>query len=162
MMKRETRRRFFFALLFITYLVILVTITLLPDGDVGYEPGNNLVPGTSIDDYIYDVYHNGILNTDYIRSGETDGVATLYHYLTYPARNLFGNILLFVPLGLLYPLCRKNKTGWIQIMAVVLGSTILIEILQHFFLSSRSADVDDIILNFIGGMLGYFLYKWVE
>ena len=49
-----------------------------------------------------------------------------------------------------------------HILIVAAGATALIELLQFAFLSSRSADVDDLILNFIGGMIGYLIYKWIE
>ena len=48
------------------------------------------------------------------------------------------------------------------LVIVTAGATALIELLQFAFLSSRSADVDDLILNFIGGMIGYLIYKWIE
>ena len=45
---------------------------------------------------------------------------------------------------------------------VILGTTCAIELIQYLFLTSRRADIDDIILNLIGGLIGYLIYKWIE
>jgi glycopeptide antibiotics resistance protein len=74
-------------------------------------------------------------------------------------RNIGGNVLLFVPLGVLMPL--KNKainSKWKMIVVACLVS-LIIELFQLFVVPSRSADVDDFILNILGGLVGYFFYK---
>ena len=67
-----------------------------------------------------------------------------------------------MPLGFLYPLSRKNKVKFFHAFVVILGTTCAIELIQYLFLTSRRADIDDIILNLIGGLIGYLIYKWIE
>ncbi len=77
-------------------------------------------------------------------------------------KNLAGNILLFMPLGLLYPLCRKRKVNFLEAFIVIVGTTCAIELMQFLFLASRRGDIDDIILNSIGGIIGYLIYRWID
>ena len=70
--------------------------------------------------------------------------------------NLAGNVLIFAPLGFLPPLLWRR---WRHLWAVVplsAGVSCLIEFLQLFL--GRSVDVDDVILNTLGGLLGYLLF----
>ena len=70
--------------------------------------------------------------------------------------NLAGNVLIFAPLGVLPPLLWKR---WRYLWAAVplsAGVSCLIEFLQLFL--GRSVDVDDVILNTLGGLLGYLLF----
>ncbi len=70
--------------------------------------------------------------------------------------NLAGNVLIFAPLGVLPPLLWKR---WRHLWATVplsAGVSCLIEFLQLFL--GRSVDVDDLILNTLGGLLGYLLF----
>ena len=79
--------------------------------------------------------------------------------------NLAGNVLIFVPMGFLPPLLWKR---WRQLWAAVplcAGVSLLIEFLQLFL--GRSVDVDDLILNTLGGLMGYILFcliprKWKQ
>ena len=69
--------------------------------------------------------------------------------------NVVGNILLFVPFG--YFVSKYTNTK--KILHIFLASiitSIMIELLQLQI--GRSFDIDDIILNVLGGILGYFLY----
>ena len=71
-------------------------------------------------------------------------------------RNVIGNILLFMPYGFFasyYLRLDKKKIALLLIFIV----SISIEIVQ--LVIGRCFDVDDILLNIIGGMLGYFLYR---
>ncbi len=71
--------------------------------------------------------------------------------------NLFGNVLLFVPLGFLLPiLFAKARRFWMAIIWTMLAS-LTIELTQ---LGTRlgSFDVDDVILNVLGGSIGYAVW----
>ena len=72
--------------------------------------------------------------------------------------NIIGNIILLVPLGFLMPLAMK-KHHWTKMILLAMGSGLLIEILQMLF-HVGIFDVDDVILNGLGFLLGYgmFLY----
>ncbi|WKY43448.1 VanZ family protein [Eubacteriaceae bacterium ES2] len=162
-MIKNNRARFMIKLVFLAYLFGLFMMTLLPDSsNITYETTYNLVPITSIDNFFYDIVENGIIDWDYLATNPTDIKEIILNVFTSSFINLFGNIILFVPLGLLYPLSRKKKVGFLEIFIVCLGSSALIEVIQFFFLTSRRADIDDIILNLIGGLIGYLIYKWME
>lgn len=65
------------------------------------------------------------------------------------------NMLLFVPLGILLPLlwrsCRLYKT-----VAIGFSLSLLIELSQLF--NYRATDIDDLLMNTLGTLLGYLLY----
>ena len=71
-------------------------------------------------------------------------------------RQLLLNIAMFVPYGLLLPMAMKGLRSFLRTGAAVLGTTAAIETIQYFI--GRSADVDDVMMNFLGGVLGYLLY----
>lgn len=68
-------------------------------------------------------------------------------------RNLAGNVVLFIPLGLLREIFPRLKRFLPFIAAVALIIT-AVEILQFFTLLG-SCDIDDLILNIIGASIGY-------
>lgn len=68
---------------------------------------------------------------------------------------LILNIGMFVPYGLLPLAIEKMQKLW-KVASAVFCSTLAIEILQYFM--GRSADIDDVIMNFIGGILGYLVF----
>ena len=72
--------------------------------------------------------------------------------------NLAGNILAFVPFGFLLPLVRKNESKLADVFANALILVIGIEVFQ-LFSAFGAFDVDDIILNCLGAVLGYFVYN---
>jgi len=72
-------------------------------------------------------------------------------------KNLGGNIIGFVPLGILFPwLFRRLRKGWRTILAVFMVS-LLFETTQ-LYTGLGVFDVDDLLLNTIGGLAGYLLF----
>lgn len=72
--------------------------------------------------------------------------------------NLFGNVLMFVPLGFFAPCIwqKVRKFGWhLLFMALVIFA---VELTQLFTLLG-SCDVDDLLLNLIGTTMGFGLWK---
>ena len=70
--------------------------------------------------------------------------------------NLVGNVVLFIPAGWLLPrLWRRFRNFFLFILTCAV-SIFLIETLQLFTLLG-SFDVDDIILNLSGMLLGYLV-----
>jgi glycopeptide antibiotics resistance protein len=67
------------------------------------------------------------------------------------------NILLFIPFGNLLPLLWKKYDKIIYILVLGFSFSMFIEITQ--LLNYRSTDIDDLILNTIGGLIGYGIYK---
>lgn len=67
------------------------------------------------------------------------------------------NILLFMPLGFLVPLIWKKMDKYAYILGTGFAFSFLIEVSQLF--NNRSTDIDDLIMNTLGALLGYILYK---
>lgn len=75
--------------------------------------------------------------------------------------NIVGNIALFIPSGILLPIvCKKPDRFWKVTLAGFLIS-LSIEILQ-LPMKSRVSDVDDLILNTLGVIIGYGIYAMVK
>lgn len=72
--------------------------------------------------------------------------------------NLAGNILAFVPFGLFFPLLSRRNRSFFKVALISFEVSLLVELIQ---LVTRvgSCDVDDIILNTLGGMLGHLCFK---
>ena len=70
-----------------------------------------------------------------------------------------GNVLMFVPLGLLLPLIDR-RVRWRNMLFVFFGCSLLIEVVQPVV--GRSFDVDDLIFNTLGGVLGFLLFALVR
>ena len=66
------------------------------------------------------------------------------------------NIAMFLPLGVLLPLSVKPFRRWYWMLTAGAGTSLAIEILQYI-LGRGQADVDDLICNILGAMLGYCL-----
>lgn len=73
--------------------------------------------------------------------------------------NLAGNILLFVPFGVLLPMLWRTCRSLFAMLAIAIGIPLFIEGTQHFI--GRSVDVDDVLLNAIGILCGYFIWCFV-
>ncbi|RSD26133.1 VanZ family protein [Mesobacillus subterraneus] len=129
--------------LFIIYILLALTLLFLsPYRQAAYEINTagaenyNLIPFKTISDYIKASSH---INQSIWIS------------------NLFGNILAFMPLGFFLPLLFKRCIGFWRTLGSVFLATSLVEGLQ-FATHVGSFDVDDIILNTIGGAIGYLLF----
>ncbi len=72
-------------------------------------------------------------------------------------KNVLGNILLFIPLGFYAGYYTKSK-NIIPLFIIITISSTTIEFTQLNI--GRTFDIDDIILNVIGGILGFLLYKF--
>lgn len=67
------------------------------------------------------------------------------------------NVLLFIPLGLMAPIIWKDMSNPGKIIGVGFLFTVLIELSQ--FLNNRRTDIDDILLNVLGAVIGFVLYR---
>lgn len=126
------------------YIVLLVLIlfrthraerslNLVPlRGIVSYLTGTDLVSGSDID-------------PDFLR-GLAPG-------------NLLGNVVIFIPLGVYMTLFSKDKTVWKNTLWAVLAS-VAAEIVQYAF-KLGIGDIDDILLNGLGGLLGVLLCRGI-
>ena len=73
-------------------------------------------------------------------------------------RNLFGNLALLLPLGLLGPIALPGLDRWWRIALVALAYSVAIEVIQ-LAVPDRSADIDDVIVNVTGALLGYAVFR---
>ena len=73
-------------------------------------------------------------------------------------KNVIGNVLLFVPFGYFINCMLQNKKLHINVI-ITLITSLSIEIIQMNI--DRSFDIDDIILNIIGGIIGYTFYRFL-
>ncbi len=144
-MKKETERyvRLVSRVFFGIYLLVLVYLMFFAEdwgrtmleGDYRY----NLVPFREISRYLK------------------------YHRQIGPWRvfwNLLGNIIGFIPYGALLPAIRKKKTGFFKTALLSFELTLFIEVSQ-LVLRVGSCDVDDMILNTLGGCIGYGIFRMV-
>ncbi len=73
--------------------------------------------------------------------------------------NILGNIVIFVPLGVYVTLFHKDKAVWKNTLWVVLAS-VAVEVGQFAF-KMGIGDIDDVILNGLGGLLGVLLCRGI-
>lgn len=71
--------------------------------------------------------------------------------------NIFGNVICFIPFGAIFPILYAKARNIGVIIVASMGFSCLVECIQ---LLSRvgSFDVDDILLNTIGGITGYVIF----
>lgn len=72
-------------------------------------------------------------------------------------KNVIGNVLLFVPFGIFVTYYVKNDKVYQTLFLSILVSC-SIEFAQSVI--GRTADIDDVILNTIGGIIGYIIFKF--
>ncbi len=132
----------------VMYGIGLVSQTLLPHGYYGVEDWRvyaqtitssqhslNVVPFRTIWGYAFT--HNDQVS-------DWGSVATM---------NLLANVLLFMPLGFLMPLVRRGATTLRHALVIGAATAFAIEGVQFFI--GRSADIDDLLLNVLGVLIGY-------
>ena len=76
--------------------------------------------------------------------------------------NVIGNTTMFIPLGIVWPSVYKGLNKHWKILSAGIGFSLFIEILQLPFYD-RVSDIDDLLLNSLGFIIGYLLYlltKW--
>lgn len=116
--------------LFVCYITGLLCLTLF----------NNIIG----DIYYFLFYHAPSGRSHTWFTFEYDLVPDFFH--NFGSENL-GNIVMFFPFGILYPLFRENST-WKRTLTIGFMTTFGIELLQPVF--GRSFDINDIILNDVG------------
>ena len=74
-------------------------------------------------------------------------------------KNVLGNMLLFLPFGFFTSYLLDNKKPLLTV-ALTLIASLSIEVVQ--LMIGRVFDVDDIILNVLGGTFGFYLYNILD
>lgn len=88
---------------------------------------------------------------------------TISIYLANPTdpfwiRQAIGNVLFLLPLGLLGPYAFPALDRWWRILVLALLISVAVEIAQ-LWIPDRSADIDDVMLNVSGALLGFITYR---
>ncbi len=135
---------------FYIYIVIVLSLTVFPlpfeRFKTPQEDGINVTP---ILNTVRDLLQ--ILSTK--PEHETE-------FIEHSFQNLFGNIILFMPLGMFLPILSNRYHYLSKVIVIALACSISIELTQlviRQFKIYRSVDIDDVILNTSGAILGYVL-----
>ena len=70
-------------------------------------------------------------------------------------KNVIGNMLMFLPFGFFISYYLKAKKPWLPLLLTFVAS-VAIEIVQMII--GRVFDVDDILLNLLGGTAGFYIF----
>jgi glycopeptide antibiotics resistance protein len=132
-------KKFLYGVASLCYLVVLLYFLFFAEGfrepaAVGYH--YNFVPFREIGRYL--TYYRTI------------GVGMV-------VLNLLGNIIAFVPFGFFVPVLGHRRYSFWTVTLFTLEFSVVVELTQ-LFTRVGSCDIDDVILNTLGGMLGYGLY----
>lgn len=125
-------------LMFISYLLFLFwRLFFYAYGDYYRSPNTtlqfNLIPLKTI--------------SSYFRNVEVYGLRIMII-------NLLGNILAFAPYGFLFPIINKRLRKPSRIMMATFIFSLLVESIQ-LVLRVGTFDIDDILLNTVGGLIGF-------
>lgn len=139
-MKKRKIIRIISRFCFVIYMIVLVYFLLLSDGFGRMEGYNdyryNLIPFQEIMRFIK--YHA---------------------YIDFPIViiNLLGNVVAFMPFGALIRWVIDRKTKWYQATGYTFLFSLCVELLQ-LVAKVGVFDVDDLILNTLGGLFGFWVY----
>lgn len=75
--------------------------------------------------------------------------------------NLFGNVAAFIPFGMILPIMHWRFRSFFYMTFLTLEFSLAVEIIQ-LVCKVGSFDVDDLLLNTIGGMVGYLLFAIMD
>ena len=140
--RERTPRQIVIRLLFLSYCALMLWLLFGQRLDVGAAEHNwNLVPLQTLKLYVKMLQntHNAYL---------------FRHALI----NLVGNVLMFVPLGLFLPsIWPRFRSFWSCSLCLLLV-IIAVELIQYLT-NLGSCDVDDLILNVPGALIGWGIYR---
>ena len=91
----------------------------------------------------------------YYNIGIQTGNWTLFRF------NVIGNIVVFVPLGIFLPKLFLRCRKLLAVLVISLEVSLAVELVQ-LLTKVGSFDVDDLLLNTVGGVLGYLIYMTVS
>lgn len=75
--------------------------------------------------------------------------------------NILGNFALFIPTGIILPIIYKRLNSFLSVVFSGRFMSLCIELIQLPF-STRTTDIDDLILNTLGVLTGYIIYRRVK
>ncbi len=137
-------------LLFI-YLLYLAQMTIFPlNIGVSFERSVSLIPFKTIMQFIPILLKNGLMTN------------TGNPHLNEGAINIIGNVVVFIPVGILIPLISVRVRRFKATVILGFTTSFAIEILQFLFVEGRAMDVDDLILNTLGVVIGWCILKTIK
>lgn len=154
-MKKPAMQRQVLSFVFFVYLLAVISVTLFP------LP----IQKKLIEDSITYHFSGGTNNFIPFRT-----ILNLILHDPFPmdaVRNIGGNIVLFIPFGILVPLARRKKTQAGIAIAFGFCASLVVESCQLVISSIlgftyRAFDVDDLMLNTIGTAVGYILLSMLK
>lgn len=117
----------------VAFAVVLARLTLEPSPASASLTHTNLHPGSSLRAYL-----------------DAPG-------LREAVKQIGGNVLLGVPFGVLVPVVAPRARGLFKVLLLTAVVMLLVEFAQGAMITGRAFDVDDVILNTAGALLGYLL-----
>ncbi|MEV8033436.1 VanZ family protein [Streptomyces sp. NPDC002742] len=117
----------------VAFAVALARLTLEPSPASAALIHNNLHPGRSLRAY---------LDQPELRDA---------------VKQIGGNLVLGVPFGVLLPVVFPRTRGILRVLALTAVVMLLVELVQGALITGRSFDIDDVILNTTGALVGYLL-----
>lgn len=84
-----------------------------------------------------------------------------YSYMLNSFENLAGNVVVFIPFGMLMPSIWKRFRNFADILLAGMLFSLSIEVFQ-LYSAFGAFDVDDILLNCAGVIIGYLMYMLFE
>ncbi|WP_277220815.1 VanZ family protein [Peptoniphilus vaginalis] len=154
--KNSTGFREFLLSLFVAYLVFLAIMLFTPNSYIASS-------GINLTNENFDFVGNF---KDRITSGAW-GVnlvpfRTMRNYIKYSGFlhtliNIFGNIIIFIPFGILLPELFPRFRKLLKILGGSIAASFFVEFIQFFI--GRSVDIDDLILNVFGSLIGYLIWE---
>lgn len=130
---------------FAVYLFVVAAITILPTSlSGGIEPHSN---------HVNLVPFEYTLRCFRLAYGRNPGLRN------FCMLNAFGNIALFLPLGMLLPLATRFRSlKQVMLIALLLSCSIEgIQFALRFIGNARAVDIDDVLLNTFGALLGFVI-----
>lgn len=145
MIKNTTRNQKFGWVLFLAYLLILVYFMFLAESF-----GRDL---TTPRGYAYNLELFKEIKRFYRYRAQLGMQAFLL--------NVVGNVIAFMPCGFFLPIVSRRGKQWYNCFILCFLLSLCIEVTQ-LILQVGSFDVDDLLLNTTGGILGYITYHIVQ
>ncbi len=88
--------------------------------------------------------------------------ATISNYMRqfsqpYAYMNIVGNLIVFIPFGFLFPMVYPNRKSFFSVFVTCFVTVVGIELFQYTTCLGF-CDIDDLILNMLGCVVGYVIY----
>ncbi|MGW7203210.1 VanZ family protein [Streptomyces sp. NPDC054837] len=117
----------------VAFAVVLARLTLEPSPASEALTHTNLHPGRSLRAY---------LDQPELRDA---------------GKQIGGNLLLGIPFGVLVPVVAPRTRGVLRVLLLTAVVMLLVEFAQGAMITGRAFDIDDVILNTTGALIGYVL-----